>query len=139
MRVLLLVFALATLVGCGRKANKEREDDDASHGLPAAFGGGVRPVERSRADELPQPVQRPTKIGVRMPNGTPSVRQLFFSGREDGFETLLTVHDAAGKVLTSADSQSLLLIDPFLALTAPEDGAYYISVSAALPPDMSRP
>src|SRR5205085_1716880 len=64
--------------------------------------------------------------------------RLCSSGREDGFETLLTVRDAAGKVLASADSQSLLLIDPFLALTAPEDGAYYVSVSAALPPENNR-
>ncbi|HWB06892.1 MAG TPA: PPC domain-containing protein [Verrucomicrobiales bacterium] len=64
--------------------------------------------------------------------------RLCASGREDGFEALLTVRDAAGKILASADSQPLLLIDPFLAIAAPEDGAYYISVSAALPPENNR-
>ena len=58
--------------------------------------------------------------------------------REDGFEAMLTVRDEAGRMLASAGTQPLLLIDPFVALTAPEDGAFYISVSAALPPENNR-
>ncbi len=58
--------------------------------------------------------------------------------REDGFEASLSVLDAAGTVIASAGTQPLLLIDPFLALTAPADGPYYIKVSAALPPENNR-
>ncbi|HEX2750133.1 MAG TPA: hypothetical protein VHM91_19150, partial [Verrucomicrobiales bacterium] len=64
--------------------------------------------------------------------------RLCSSEREDGFESMLTVRDAAGKVLAAANSQPLLLIDPFLALTAPADGAYFVSISAALPPENNR-
>lgn len=64
--------------------------------------------------------------------------RLCASEREDGFEASLSVLDAAGQALLSAGTQPLLLIDPFLALTAPADGTYYIKVSAALPPENNR-
>lgn len=64
--------------------------------------------------------------------------RLCASQREDGFEAAVSVLDAEGKVLATADSQPLLLIDPFVATTAPADGTYYIRVSAALPPESNR-
>ncbi len=66
------------------------------------------------------------------------VSRLCSNNREDGFETRLTVRDAAGRVVASAESRPLLLIDPFLSLTAPETGPYFVSVSTALPPDNVR-
>ena len=64
--------------------------------------------------------------------------RLCASSREDGFEAQISVLDAEGKVLTSAGSQPLLLIDPFLALTAPADGSYFVRIAAALPPENNR-
>lgn len=58
--------------------------------------------------------------------------------REDGFEAALAVRDAAGKILATAGTQPLLLIDPFLALTAPADGSYFVSMAASLPPENNR-
>ena len=64
--------------------------------------------------------------------------RLCAADREDGFEASVSVLDASGKVLASAGSQALLLIDPFLALSAPAEGTYYIRMSAALPPENNR-
>lgn len=60
------------------------------------------------------------------------------SEREDGFEAEISLHDAEGKVLATAASTPLLLIDPWLAATAPADGTYYISIGAELPPANNR-
>ena len=64
--------------------------------------------------------------------------RLCASSREDGFEAQISVLDAAGKILATSGSQPLLLIDPFLSLTAPSDGAYFVRVAAALPPENTR-
>jgi len=64
--------------------------------------------------------------------------RLCASQREDGYEAAISVLDAEGKTLATAGSQPLLLIDPFLALTAPADGTYYIKMAASLPPEGNR-
>jgi hypothetical protein len=64
--------------------------------------------------------------------------RLCASSREDGFEAVISVLNAEGKVLATAGTQPLLLIDPYLALTAPSDGTYYIKMAAALPPEGNR-
>jgi len=80
MRTLLVVLALALLIGCRKKGN--REDDPPPPERPDVV---VRPAQGQRAADLPQPARPKTRIGIRMPNGTPTASQLIFGGGEDGF------------------------------------------------------
>ncbi len=113
-----------------RGGENEAAEDAQEVALGSTVNGAIAPYDKDVFKVR-------ASAGQRITAEVEAVR-LAISERNEYLDLQLTLRDAGGAVLATADDSDLFLEDPYLSAVAPADGDYFITAEESVPTGSSR-